>query len=262
MRNYRNLADIAGSVFAFESHLGVASASNLCTGWTDTLTGSALVAAQGTPTKQPAYTASNANFQGYPTIDWPLARVADQIYLETAVFASSIAKTLTFIAAIRCTDISVGRIIMNNRFPTTFNANMVIPAGNVGVIRLTGSGAPAMNSVNGAIRVNETCVVVGLFNSMGRVFVNGKFCGTGTLGVNNMDALRIGNTGFDTGSLPFVGAMAAIGGWTRELGMGEIQRATTMLLRRYNPSLLASRTAKTRTVLPAPGLVGGRSRIL
>lgn len=76
-----------------------------------------------------------------------------------------------------------------------------------------------------------------------------------------LTGLRLGHSAVNAGAFNFDGQINALVAWNRILTDGEFLRAGQLMARRHGVTLPA-RTAKTRTAVPVPGAVGGRTWIL
>lgn len=245
MSGITSLMQIPTPAFLFESDVSVTNAAGVATAWSDTKSNSGLVAAQADPTKRPGYTAINPAFNGYPTLDWALADVAAIKNLETGALSASIAKPITLLAAIRCTSLSASQVIVNNRNPqSSFQLGLNVLV-TTGAVRVSGFAAPGPVDTVVGVAVNELAVLCAVANpSIGAIYKNGVLRGYGALGTGNLDGIRIGASGFSAaGVAPFIGSMATIGGWARELSFGEILQASQFLMKKYGVPLPVRNTA-------------------
>ncbi len=252
MRRIQYLTDIAGASYLFESHLGVTQSGGRSSAWADTQTASGLNASQASSTQYPYYTASDANFNGYPTLNWPLAEVANLLYLESGALGAPVVPPFTYIAAVRSPDVSANRVIMRERFVGVGQnvANFIVLP--TAAIRFTGNAAPFVDSAAGKFAINTTSVLIMTRDvAQGAVYLNGVRVSGGALAATSgFDGVRIGAT-FIVASgpaalFPWVGDIAVCGAWSRLWSAGEIRRASELLMRRYGIALPV-RSAKTRT---------------
>lgn len=277
MRRIASYTDLANCVAWFDSIGGLTVSGGVLTSWTDQsgagLTSPATLAlaiSGGLATAVgPTYSASDAAFGGKPSITWGTGETA----LDAPQMAVDLSPPLTFLFCGKFT----GAQSPNGR-------NLFAGTPGVAAARRCSAGDPSTGfglatelfSVSGLstsarniIKVNNTNPFVASFSftagrdwrsSVGRQ-IGWRYCDTvGTARTHCGWRFGRSSTNAITDS-GWVGQFNAIVAYNRFMSDQEILLASELMMRRQGVAL-PTRSAKTRTALPAPGAVGGRTRIL
>lgn len=277
MRAISSYTQIANCVAWFDTLAGLSvSGGNTLTSWTDQsgVSAPATVAqaiANGLASAiGPTYTPSDPDFAGMPSLGWGTGETV----LDAPLLAADLAAPLTFLMCGKFT----GTQSASGRFmftgppgpAVTRRCNAGNPSTGFGlpteIVITAGVGTLALN----LIKTDSTMPFVASFSfdanqnvrtTAGRQIIS-RFRDPVLTALRTHSGWRFGRSGTNaTVTAGWIGKFNALVAYNRFLTEGEIILASDLMMRRQGVTRPA-RTTKTRTALPVPGAVGGRTWIL
>lgn len=283
MRRYSSYTDIAGCKLWVDSLAGISMSGPNAIALADqsgaglfsgvSVAGAVvngLAAAVG-----PIFNATDSNFGGKPSLTY--VNGATHTCLDTPTVAAQ-GGTWTFLVCLRATgaqDAALSKSVIDgpggvgtaNRFVLSAPGRSSDTNGttdalvNMGPFLSKTTTIPALGT---APHVLGVAVVQAATASLMALYGDGALVRRGQWAnatQRTLIGLRIGHGVLNAQVVNFDGEINALVAWNAFLSDGQIKQMSELMARRQGVTLPA-RTAKTRTALPAPGAVGGRTRIL